>query len=178
VKAPAILFGVAALLGAGSAIAGPPELPRRSLAFRAGYVVMGAKRPTGGPMPTVEGLYAWPLSDAVRLLAGAELGIIVDVEPRWIGVLGGPLAGIAGRPWSAPIDMRLAAHVDLGHLPTCNAWGLCMQYSGLFPAGSFAATWTPSPQAFLGAFVDARYVKTLGWTGAGLGGGLSGGGAF
>lgn len=142
--------------------------PAWSVGMRSSYAIMGGKRPTGGLMPTAEVLHVWTVGTA-RISAGGELGVFgFGDEARWIGVLGGGVVAASGRPWTVPIEIRGAVHLDFGRIPTCTNWGLCLQYVGFLPAASATLAYQPSERVSLGAFCAARRVVTLGWSGLGV----------
>lgn len=149
-----------------SAAAEPPRA--WTIGVRPAYVFMGSKRPTGGLMPRFEVLRSWTTGSGVSVALGAGFGAFGFGEPdalRWLGILGGPIVGVSGRPWAAPIEARAALHIDAGRVPTCNAWGLCILYSGFYPAAEVTLAWAPSNSASVGASLVTRRVSTIGWSG-------------
>jgi hypothetical protein len=158
-----------------TAHAAAEETPRWRVGARSNYVILGAKRFTGGLMPSLEATHAWTVRESVAIAAGASLGAFGFGESaRWLGVLGGPLVAVRSQPWSVPLELEGRVHVDFGRVPTCNAWGLCLLYSGLFPAAAAALSYLPSPRASLAASCGLRRVSTLGWSGFSVEPGIAG----
>lgn len=165
---PAPFIALLLVVSSSAQAAEPLAPPAWSMGLRSAYVIMGGKRPTGGLMPTAEVLHAWKLGGA-RFAAGGEIGAFgFGYATRWIGVLGGAVAAISGKPWSAPLELRGALHASFGRVPTCNGWGLCIQYTGFYPAASIALAYEPSERVSIGAFCAARRAVTYGWTGWGV----------
>ena len=135
---------------------------RWSADARTVYAFTLGARPTGGLMPTAEFSY-WRLGESASVAVGGSVGVLVD-QPRWLGVLGGVAASLRGRPWSV-VELSATAHIDGGRIPICNAWGLCLQYSGFYPAIAGSALYVPSERVSVGTYIGIRYVKTLGYTG-------------
>lgn len=132
---------------------------------RASYVVIGGGRPTGGMMPSFVAKRSWALAEHVDLAVGAHFGMFgFGGGTSWLGVLGGPAAWVAWRPSS--ISFTLGANADVGRVPVCNAWGYCMRYIGLFPAGELATSWAASSRFDMTVTLDVRAVSTWGWSGA------------
>lgn len=135
------------------------------IAASASYVVIGGGRNTGGLMPSIAWRWTWQ-ARAADLSLGAHLGLFgFGGSPRWMGVLGGPTAAIAWHPRSA-WTVGVGVDVDVGRLPVCNAWGLCLRYIGVFPAGSVGGAYVLANHVEATAALTVRAVSTLGWTGA------------
>lgn len=161
---------VASLLLAATARAeqeGTRSLPW-AIAARTAWAVMGpAARQTGGLMVSAEGTRAWVLSERWSLLAGAELALWgMDGGGRWTAIQGGPL-GAARARIAGPFSAGLAVHLDCGRLATCNAWGLCFNSSGFFPAAAGSLRYSPSDRVAFEITGGVRWVNTLPWSGAG-----------
>ncbi len=169
--------GLAILLLASSASADALDAStgtRWAVTARSGYSYLGpSKRPTGGMTITATGERVWPLGEAASVGFGPSLTAFgFETGGRWLAILGGPSASIRSRV-AGPVGAGLALHLDAGRLPTSNAWGLCMLYSGLFPAAVGSLRYAPSDRIAVDATGGARVVRTLGWSGAGGEGGVA-----
>jgi hypothetical protein len=136
---------------------------------KASYVVLGARaaRATGGIMPSLTGWYTWPIREAIDLGLGADLGVFgLGGTAHWIGVLGGPTAAARFMPFSIPLSFELSARLDIGRIPVCNAWGLCLRYVGFFPAAEAGAAYQWTPRVAATATCGVRILQTLAWSGA------------
>ncbi|MDI1484080.1 hypothetical protein [Polyangium sp. y55x31] len=135
---------------------------------KASYVVLGdhARRSTGGLMPSLTARRTFALRENVSLGLGAHLGAFgLFRDAAWMGILGGPLLGAGYRPSRAPLSFELAAHLDFGRVPICNAWALCSRYLGLFPALHLGIAYTLAKHLALVAACSVRFLRTLAWTG-------------
>lgn len=142
--------------------------PRWEIDVKAAYVVLGARaaHATGGIMPSVTGLRRWPVRDAVDVGIGADVGLFgLGGDARWLGVLGGPAAAVRVMPFRAPLSFELAARLDFGRIPVCNAWGLCLRYLGLFPAVEAGAAYLSTQHVAVVATCGVRFIRTLAWSG-------------
>ncbi|MDI3284645.1 hypothetical protein [Polyangium sp. 15x6] len=136
---------------------------------KASYVVLGdhAQRSTGGLMPSLSARRTFALRENVSLGLGANLGAFgLFRDAAWMGILGGPLLSASLQPSRAPLSFELAAHLDFGRVPVCNAWGLCSRYLGFFPAIHLGIAYTLAKHLALVAACGVRVLRTLAWTGA------------
>lgn len=140
---------------------------RWSAEARSGWAVLGpAERPTGGLTLGAAGRYTGRLGETWGWHAGASLEAVgVGDSWHWLGIVGGPEVGTWARIGSARVEATL--ELPYGQLPTCNDWGLCLRYWGVYPGAALRAAWQPSDAAVLGAELGGLYVDTLGWTGVG-----------
>ncbi|WP_437764699.1 hypothetical protein WMF27_33940 [Sorangium sp. So ce281] len=142
--------------------------PRWEIDVKATYVVLGSRatRATGGIMPSVTGLRRWPVRNAVDIGIGADVGLFgLGGDARWLGLLTGPTAAVRGRPFRAPVSFELAARLDFGRIPVCNAWGLCLRYLGFFPAMEAGAAYLSTQHVAIVATCGVRFIRTLAWSG-------------
>ncbi|WP_437753728.1 hypothetical protein [Sorangium sp. So ce1389] len=142
--------------------------PRWQVDVKAAYVVLGAHaaRATGGIMPSVTGMHRWPLRDAVDIGIGADVGLFgLGGGARWLGLLGGPTASARVMPFRVPLSFELTARLDVGRIPVCNAWGLCLRYLGFFPAAELGAAYLSTQHVAVVATCGVRFIRTLAWSG-------------
>jgi hypothetical protein len=120
---------------------------------------------TGGFGPKASASYVWPVSAHTRLALGADLSVSIPVRGvtiapglHYVGVLGGPLASVAGEPWLAPVTVGLAFGVPFGKVPICNRWKtpFCPNMIGAFPALVLAGLWRAENGAGVGIDVGAQ----------------------
>lgn len=133
-----------------------------SIEARSGWTMLGGARPTGGLTLGLAGRY----SSGDRW--GWHLGLTADAigvggDGHWLGVIAGPEAGLWLRGGS--FAGVLSATVPYGRLATCNDWGLCLRYWGIYPGGTCRAQYAPSESFAIGGDVAVLYVNTLGWEG-------------
>jgi hypothetical protein len=142
---------------------------------RTAYARLGpSERPTGGMMITLHVTRTWAFGESTSAAAGADLSAFgFDAGGRWTAILGGPTAQIRTRTALTPIFIGAGLHLDAGRIPTCSRWGLCLLYSGFFPAFSGSLSYLPSERVALEFRGSARWVNTLAWSGAGGEGGIS-----
>lgn len=127
---------------------------------RASYVVIGGGRETGGLMPSLSARHLWAPSEKVDLTLGARLGLFgLGGGSRWIGVLGGPTASAGWHP-SPAWTLGAGVDFDVGRIPVCNAWGLCMRYVGLFPAAEIGGAYAVAAHAEITAALTVRVIST------------------
>lgn len=132
-------ISVAALLLAAPASA--QEKRERPWQVDAGatYVMLGDQHPTGGWTPTVTARRWWPTSERARVSAGVGAAAFGFSSLHWLGFLAGPEVGGDYRlteSWRA--GGAIAA--DMGRIPVCTNWDLCMRHWGLFPRAQARAT--------------------------------------
>lgn len=143
--------------------------------MRLGYIILGGAptetgepTTTGGVMASADARHVWHVRDwldASAGLAGGAFGF--EDEAHWIGFVGGPTAGVSlhvpDRPFGLGLDL---APLDGGRLPVKNAWGMPMRYWGWYPAATISLSYATSDNLSFVAGCSARWVSTLGWTGA------------
>jgi hypothetical protein len=152
----------AALLLTRSASATPPQ--QIAIEARAGWTILGTTNPTGGFTPQIAATYLWAPSDTVRLGLGVDLGAFgFGGAARWIGVLGGPTARIAVKPWSKPLSLSLTLSAGFGRAPVCTPWPdpICPRFVGSFPAATLSGMWTAQSGLTIGASFATRLANTL-----------------
>jgi len=140
------------------------------------YLVIGdhAKRATGGLMPSILGRRVWPV-EKVSVGIGGHLGTFgLWGDAYWMGILGGPVVSVGIRPLGSRLFLDLAAQLDFGRIPVCNAWGLCLRYIGFFPLTQVSAAYSPTNHLGLVAGIGLRWIQTLGWSGVSAEPSLSG----
>lgn len=146
-----------------------------SVSAGVGNVWLGGQRPTGGLSIDVAGRRSWPINERSTLDIGLQAQTFGFAGgAHWMGMLGGPQAGVT---WTTPLEgltAGVSASVVYGRLPMCTDWGLCIRYWGIFPGGSLRFAFGNATVAVISE-LTARYVTTLSWTGAGIG--FVGGGA-
>ncbi len=132
----------------------------------ASWVTLGgsARRTTGGLMPALGGQYVWLVSERLELGMGAGLGLYGFAEPHWMGVLGGPSVTAALRPVKA-LALGLGFAADFGRVSTCNSWGYCARFNGLFPALSAQVSYEVASHVAVEAALHVRIVETWAWSG-------------
>ncbi|WP_129355321.1 hypothetical protein [Sorangium cellulosum] len=142
--------------------------PRWQIDVKAAYVVLGARaaRSTGGIMPSITALHRWPVREAVDIGIGADVGLFgFGGDAHWLGVLGGPMAAGRVSPFRVPLTFELAARLDVGRLPVCNARGLCSRYLGFFPSVETGAAYQSTQNAAVVVTCGVRFIQTLAWSG-------------
>jgi hypothetical protein len=163
------LFKVVLVL-AGLFMMAPPasaeEKPTLSTEARAGLMVLGGQRPTGGITLGAGVRYLHPFGAGPWGVYGGLGAAAVGVGDswHWLGLLASPEAGA----WWASGAWHLSAGVGLpaGQLPTCTDWNLCLQSWGLFPEGSIRFA-VRTEAVRLGVEASALWVETLPWSGVG-----------
>ncbi len=143
------------------------EPPPWAFSMRTAYAVLGPReRPTGGMLLAVDAARSWPIGASGAVDVGVGLGAFgFDTGTRWTAILGGPAVAAraaVSRSWA----LGLAVHLDAGRLPTCTRWGLCMLYTGLFPAFAGTIRYSPSERVAFDLVGSARAIRTLAWNGA------------
>ena len=111
-----------------------------------------------------------------KLGAGLGVGVSIfgfDTGPRWMGVLGGPFASGSLRVLG-PVSLGLALRADVGRVPVVTAWGLPLNFMGVFPIAVATVGWEPSQRVRLTLSGGPRWVNTWSWSGAGVDAGLAG----
>lgn len=141
----------------------------------AAVVVLGpAERQTGGVMPGLSVRHVWSAGDHAELGLGAQVGAFgFGDETRWIGVLGGLHGSAAWRPIRG-LSLSGEFDADVGRIPICNPWGLCLRFIGLFPSFNGGVTWHHGDRFALRATAGVRVVEALAWSGIAGQGGVSG----
>jgi hypothetical protein len=147
------------------------EKPTISIEARAGLLLLGAERPTGGLTLGAGARYLHPFGGGPwGVYAGLGAGVVAPNDGwRWMGVLVSPEAGTwwANGPWHLSAGLDLSA----GQLPTCTDWDLCIRSWGLFP-GAFGRGAYRAEAFRVGLELGAMWVETLPWSGAGMQGRL------
>ncbi|MGK3995068.1 hypothetical protein [Sorangium sp. So ce1024] len=155
---------VCALASLAALPAAAQERPTLSAEARAGLLVMGGARPTGGVTLGAGARYLHPFDGGPwGLYAGA--GALATVDSwYWMAVLVAPEAGAwwARGPWHVSAGLGLPA----GQLPTCTDWGLCIRSWGLYPEAS-ARVAVRGESVRIGLEASAILVRTLPWSGLG-----------
>ncbi|WP_437591477.1 hypothetical protein [Sorangium sp. So ce1000] len=146
--------------------AAPAEERERPWSIEVGatHVALGDQHPTGGWSPTIAARRWWPASERARISAGVGASVFDFSSWHWMAVLVGPEAGgdyRIGGSWRA--GGSLAA--DMGQIPVCNDWHLCVRHWGLFPRAQAGVTYEASPGVWVGIGLGIRYVNTLSWEG-------------
>lgn len=160
---------VVAALGATTATRAE-QAHARKLVWGNRYPVIGrlnkSQTLTGSWMPNVQVGYGLPLGEA-ELRVGGELGCFGFGAPgRWMGILGGAFAEIGGRPApQIPVAVVLTARLQAGRVPVLTAWGLPMNYSGVFPGAGLRVRWEPSRSVSVGLGAEGLVIATYSWTG-------------
>lgn len=159
----AVLLAPATAWGHGASV--PP--PVWELDLKGSWISIGGRPKTGGFTPILEGRRLFAVHDRVRLSVGLDAGAFgfASGEPRTLGVFGGLTIGVAARPWTA-LAVSFQAAMDVGRLPVCNAWGLCLRYIGLYPAAALGAAWSLDGRFAVGGSLTVRGVNTIAWQGA------------
>src|ERR1041384_1594555 len=114
------------------AVARADEKPVLSFEARAGLLVMGADRPTGGGTLGAGARYLHPFGEAWGGYAGIGASVVAPNDGwHWMGVLAAPEAGAwrAAGPW----DLSAGLGLPMGQISTCTDWGLCIRSWGLYP---------------------------------------------
>ncbi len=148
-----------------------------SAAARTSYAWLGPReRPTGGLMITGSLMRSIGLGRNSEVAVGAEGAAFgFDSGGRWTAILGGLVAVVRTEvPLTRAWLVGVGVHLDGGRLPVCNAWGLCLQYAGLFPAASAGVRYEASERVAFDLGGGARWVRTLAWSGAAGEGNFSG----
>jgi hypothetical protein len=157
--------GLAALLLV-AAPARAEEKPTLSAEARAGLMLLGGARPTGGLALGAGARYLHPFGAGPWGVYGGLGAAAVGVGDswHWLGLLAAPEAGAwwASGPWHLSAGLGL----PMGQIPTCTDWGLCLRSWGAFPEIAMrGAVRTESLR--IGLEVSALWVETLPWSGAG-----------
>jgi hypothetical protein len=159
---------VCALAGAlGSILAFPAvaqEKPTLSAEARAGLIVMGGQRATGGFTLGAGMRYLHPFDGAPWGVYGGLGGLATVDSWYWMSLLAAPEAGAwwARGPWHVSAGLALPA----GQLATCTDWGLCLRSWGLYPEGSVRVA-LRAESFRVGLEVSGLLVETLPWSGVG-----------
>lgn len=164
-RAICILAYALALLAALPAAA--QEKPTISAEARAGLLVMGDLRPTGGITLGAALRYLHPLDSGATGSWGVYggIGVLASVDSwYWMVVLAAPEAGAwwARGPWHVSAGLALPT----GQLPTCTDWGMCMRSWGLFPEGSLRVA-LRGESFRIGLEASGLWVESLPWSGVG-----------
>jgi hypothetical protein len=164
-----IVFLVWAFSILASMPAAAQERPTLSVEARAGLLVMGGRRPTGGITLGAGVRYLHPFDSVATGSWGAYGGLgagAVGVGDSWywMGLLAAPEAGAwwARGPWHVSAGLALPA----GQLPTCTDWGLCMRSWGLFPEASVRVA-LRGESFRIGLEASGLWVESLPWSGVG-----------
>lgn len=121
-------------------------------------------RLTGSVLPTIQGSWRVPW-EAADVRVGVEGSYGIDL-PRWAIILGGIYGQVGGRPYDRlPATVTLSAALLGGRMPVINAWGLPLNYSGLYPRAGIEAAWEPRKDLTVGAGCDGYVVMTYSWEG-------------
>lgn len=109
------------------------EKPTLSVEARAGMILLGGERPTGGLTLGAGARYLHPFGAGPWGVYGGLGASAVGVGDswHWMGLLASPEAGAwwASGPWHLSAGLGL----PMGQLPTCTDWGLCLRSWGAFP---------------------------------------------
>ena len=163
-RAFSLLAFVLALLVAG--VVQAEEKPTISAEARAGLMVLGGQRPTGGLTLGAGGRYLQPFGAGPWGVYGGLGAAAVGVGDswHWLGLLGAPEAGA----WWASGAWHLSAGLELpmGQLATCTDWGLCLRSWGVYPEASVRVA-LRGESVRLGLEISALWVRTRPWSGAG-----------
>jgi hypothetical protein len=169
-RAPAIQAWALVLLAspvAAEESAGPRDArPVISTEARAGYLLLGSERPTGGLTLGGAARYLHPFGERWGGYAGLGAAVVSPNDGwHWMGALASPEVGV----WRAAGPWHLSAGLDLsaGQLPTCTPWGLCLRSWGLFP-GAAARVALRGESFRIGLELGGMYVTTLPWSGVGM----------
>jgi hypothetical protein len=99
--------------------------------------------------------------------AGGQIGAFaITGDAHWIGVLTGPAAGLAVRPWWAPVELSADVLLDVGRVPITSSWGYPGAFWGIFPALAVGAAYDTEHHAGAFASLAVRAVRTASWSGA------------
>lgn len=159
-------IGIALVMACASGVASAEEKPVISTEARAGLLVMGGERTTGGLTLGAGARYLHPFGGgpwgAYAGVGAAAVG--VGDSWYWLGLLVAPEAGVwrSAGPWH--VSIGLAA--PLGQIPTCNDWGLCLRSWGLFPEAAARVAYR-ADSFRVGVEISALWIETLPWGGAG-----------
>lgn len=142
------------------------EKPTLSTEARAGLVVLGGERTTGGLTLGAGARYLHPFGAGPWGVYGGLGAAAVGVGDswHWLGLLASPEAGAwwASGPWHVSVGLEVPA----GQLATCADWGLCLRSWGLYP-GLSGRVAVRSESVRIGLELGGTYVDTLPWAGVG-----------
>ena len=114
----------------------------------------GGKTTTGGLTVRADAAYSWKLSDSASVGIGAGIGAFgFGSAWHWVGILGGPTAQLAIKPWQPPVVRGLRLGLDVGRYPECTPWEhpLCPRFVGLVPAIGLSVTGVTESGVTVGA---------------------------
>ncbi len=133
---------------------------------RAGMLVMGSERPTGGLTLGAGLRYLGPLTEKCGIYGGAGAAVVAPNDGwHWMGVLLSTEAG--GWCGAGPWHLSAGLGLPVGQLPTCTSWGLCIRSNGLFPEAVARVAYRA--ESFrLGLEAGGMWVNTLPWSGAAI----------
>jgi len=124
-----------------------------------GHIIANGQNYSGGWGPSILAVYDWDLGGHAHVglgLDGALFGL--GRGSYWVGVLGGPVARVAGRPWQAPVDVALTVSGDFARVAICNEWPrpLCPHEIGFAPGFTLAALYATDGGGSYGLSLSAQ----------------------
>lgn len=144
-----------------------PSTARWSADVAPGWTWIGHGRQTGGLTPSIALWRSWHPRDAADLAVGGDVSAFgFGAGSHWFAVLTGPAARASWRPLK-PLAVGLAAHLDVGRIPVCNAWqpAACVRFWGFYPAFGADVSYDVGAHASAVGGVDVRVIRTWLWSG-------------